>query len=53
MSEKDIWNNKLELILGPALREGYWTPDNYEDPGERLETNLAGPFKESYIASGA
>lgn len=53
LSEKDIWNNKLELILGPALREGYWTPDNYEDPGERLEANLAGPFKESYIASGA
>lgn len=53
LSEKAIWNNKLELVLGPALREGYWTPDSYEDPGEKLEVNLTGPFKESYTTSGA
>ena len=28
---KDDFNSKLERILGPALREGYWTPDEYED----------------------
>jgi hypothetical protein len=22
--------------LGPALREGYWTPESYEDPGESI-----------------
>ena len=53
LSEKDIWNNKLELVLGPALREGYWTPDSYEDPGEKLEADLTESFKETYLASGA
>lgn len=33
LKEKEDWNQKLELKLGPALREGYWTPDSYEDPG--------------------
>ena len=34
LEEKNILNYKLEVVLGPALREGYWTPDAYEDPGE-------------------
>ena len=34
LEEKNILNYKLEIVLGPALREGYWTPDAYEDPGE-------------------
>lgn len=29
--QKDELDIKLEKILGPALREGYWTPDTYED----------------------
>ena len=32
--EKENLNFKLERILGPALREGYWQPEAYEDPGE-------------------
>ena len=35
LSSKDELNRKLEYMLGPALREGYWTPDtSYEDQGE-------------------
>ena len=32
--EKENLNFKFERLLGPALREGYWQPDTYEDPGE-------------------
>ena len=32
--QKDELNFKLERTLGPALREGYWQPEIYEDPGE-------------------
>ena len=31
LEQKNDLNSKLERILGPALREGYWTPDDYED----------------------
>lgn len=34
LENKDDMNLKLERMLGPALREGYWPPDNYEDPGQ-------------------
>lgn len=34
LSQKDALNFKLERTLGPALREGYWQPESYEDPGE-------------------
>jgi hypothetical protein len=37
LAEKEALNRKFELIMGPALREGYWTPDTYEDPGQKIE----------------
>ena len=37
LTEKELLNRKFELIMGPALREGYWTPDAYEDHGEKIE----------------
>lgn len=37
LESKDALNRKFELIMGPALREGYWTPDTYEDPGQKVE----------------
>ena len=40
LDNKEILNQKLELILGPALREGYWTPDSYEDPGQARKAEL-------------
>jgi hypothetical protein len=44
LEEKTTWNNKLELTLGPALREGYWTPESYEDPGQKMEKELFSHF---------
>ena len=36
LEEKEKLHLRLEKILGPALREGYWNPDtSYEDPGNR------------------
>lgn len=34
--------SKFNLLMGPALREGYWQPDEYKDYGESKEvtTNL-------------
>lgn len=40
LDNKEILNRKLELTLGPALREGYWTPDSYEDPGQARKAEL-------------
>ena len=40
LTSKDLLNQKLENRLGPALREGYWAPTSYEDPGESREENL-------------
>lgn len=34
LKEKEELNRKLERIMGPALREGYWTPDKYDDIGQ-------------------
>ena len=36
--EKAKLNEKFERILGPALREGNWQTDNYEDPKEGIVT---------------
>ena len=36
LEQKEKLNYKLEKALGPALREGYWTPESYEDPGESV-----------------
>lgn len=41
---KQKLNFKLERILGPALREGYWQPETYEDPGEGHNNSVS--FKE-------
>ena len=36
---KEEQNRRLERILGPALREGYWTPDDYSGSTEtKIET---------------
>ena len=53
LEEKTTWNNKLELTLGPALREGYWTPESYEDPGQKMEKELFSHFQEYYSEASA
>ena len=40
IKQKELLNQKLEKLLGPALREGYWTPDGYEEIGKRKEVEL-------------
>lgn len=40
LKQKEFLNQKLETTLGPALREGYWTPESYEDPGEARKAVL-------------
>ena len=38
LQEKERLNQKFEAVLGPALREGYWTPDSsYENHEEKVE----------------
>ena len=41
LTAKEKLNQKLEKVLGPALREGYWTPDEYEEIGKRKEASLS------------
>ena len=33
-------NLAFENLMGPALREGYWTADDYQDPRENFITKL-------------
>lgn len=40
--DKEELNRKFELMMGPALREGYWTPEAYDDPGEGIEADKKG-----------
>lgn len=53
LAEKEALNRKFELIMGPALREGYWTPDTYEDPGQKIEQFDLQGFKENALNAGA
>lgn len=39
--QKESLNNELESTLGPALREGHWTPSDYDDVGLTCEANVA------------
>jgi hypothetical protein len=40
IKDKENLHLKLERVLGPALREGYWTPNSYEDPGEKVSASV-------------
>ena len=42
LDNKEQLTLRLERILGPALREGYWNPDSsYDDPGEHVIKSLS------------
>lgn len=47
LAKKDALNFKLERFLGPALREGYWQPETYEDPGEGHNDLYSNNIKEN------
>ena len=36
--EKEDLNYQFERLLGPAVREGYWQAEDYEDPGQGINT---------------
>ena len=40
LAEKESLNLAFENLMGPALREGYWTADDYQDPRENFTTKL-------------
>lgn len=50
LKEKDQTIAEFNYMMGPALREGNWTPENYQDYGERHESSKIFPtvFDDSY-----
>ena len=54
LQEKEKLTQKLEHLLGPALREGYWNPDStYDDPGEQIIANLSSKPSKQKLENGA
>lgn len=45
IDEKQIEIIKFEKLMGSALREGYWQPDNYTDYGNKFTGAVTVPFK--------
>ena len=41
IKEKETINLAFENLMGPALREGYWTPEDYQDPRENFTEDIA------------
>ena len=41
LAQKQRRIERFERIMRPALREGYWQPEDYRDFGDRYETNFA------------
>lgn len=41
IKEKENINLAFENLMGPALREGYWTPEDYQDPREGFTEDIA------------
>lgn len=40
LAEKDKLLANFEYLMGPALREGYWTPEEYQDYGESYNVDF-------------
>jgi len=38
-------------MMGPALREGYWQPDNYHDYGDSYEASFELSAKKTLLIS--
>lgn len=41
LEEKEDLNYRFERLLGPAVREGYWQAENYEDPGQGFNVTIS------------
>ena len=46
LKEKEELSSKLERMLGPALREGYWKPDSYNNYGDSFFDSFTIPLVE-------
>ena len=44
LTEKEVLNQQLENVLGPALREGYWNPSEYKGVSEPHNEELRVEF---------
>lgn len=42
--------SKFERMMGPALREGYWQPDNYHDYGDIFKDDFVISYNDSSIS---
>lgn len=49
LKEKQELITRFERLMGPALQEGYWQPDAYEDPGETINGEIGTVAKVSRI----
>ncbi len=51
LKAKEIEYNKLERMMGPALREGYWQPDNYHDYGDSYDATFRLTAKKTLLVA--
>ena len=49
IENKEKLISKFERMMGPALREGYWQPENYHDYGDLYKDDLSISYREENI----
>ena len=49
IEEKEQLISKFERMMGPALREGYWQPENYHDYGDIYKDELTISYRDENI----
>lgn len=49
IENKEKLISKFERMMGPALREGYWQPENYHDYGDLYKDDLSISYQEENI----
>ena len=52
IAQKEALISKFERMMGPALREGYWNPENYHDYGDLFSDSLEIGYNNSDIKQG-
>ena len=51
IEEKEQLISKFERMMGPALREGYWQPENYHDYGDIYKDELTISYRDENITA--
>lgn len=52
IAEKNQKIKDFEIMMGPALREGYWQPEDYADYGDRYTDSLTIQSNDNVIVAG-